>query len=102
MDLSSVNPNAYSDQEQFPIGDGRFLKIPTVAKSQSRTAASQTPARHRDLRRRHPQRARAEAMAIAVGRSSTPASSRNDIERKRFSVHRTPSGYTLVSLEARV
>jgi hypothetical protein len=40
MDLSSINPNAYSDQEQFPIGDGKFLSIPTVAKSQAITAAS--------------------------------------------------------------
>ncbi len=102
MDLSNVNPSAYNDQEQFPIGDGHFLKITAVAKGQAITAASRRLQRGIDVfdgvtLSVSP----AEAMAIASA-VVDPSQLRNDIERKRFSMHRTPSGYTMVSLEARV
>jgi hypothetical protein len=102
MDLSSANPSAYNDQEQFPIGEGHFIRIPTVAKGQAITAASRKLQRGVEIYDgvvlKVPS---AEAMAIAVA-VVDPSQLRNDLERKRFSLHRTPSGYTLVSLEAPV
>lgn len=101
MDLSNINPNAHNDQEQFPIGDGQFVCIPNVAKAQSVTAASRRLQRGIEIYDGVTLQVPAvEAMAIASA-VVDPSQLRNDIERKRFSVHRTPSGYTLVSLEAR-
>lgn len=102
MDLTNINPTAYADQEQFPLGGGEFLKIPTVAKAQSVTAASRKLQRGLEIFEGVTLRVPAsEAMAIASA-VVNPTQLRNDIERKRVSMHRTPSGYTLVSLEARV
>lgn len=102
MDIANANPNTHNDQEQFPIGDGRFLGIPTVAKGQAITAASRKLQRGFEIYEgvvlSLPQ-AEAGAIAAAV---VDPSRLRNDIDRKRVSMHRTPSGYTLVSLEARV
>jgi hypothetical protein len=102
VDLSSVNPNVHNDQEQFPIGDGKFVPIPTVAKAQSVTAASRKLQRgveiYDGVTLSLPE-AEAAAIASAV---VDPSQFRNDLERKRVSLHRTPSGYTLVSVEARV
>ena len=102
MDLSSVNPNAHNDQEEFPVGEGHFVRIPLVAKAQSVTAASRRLQKgvevYDGVTLSLPQ---AEANAIA-GAVVDPSQLRNDLERKRVSEHRTPSGYTLVSVEARV
>jgi hypothetical protein len=102
MDLSSANPNAHNDQEQFPVGDGNFVRIPLVAKAQSVTAASRRLQRgvevYDGVTLALPQ-AEATAIASAV---VDPSQLRNDLERKRVSEHRTPSGYTLMSVEARV
>lgn len=102
MDLSSINPNAHNDQEQFPVGDGNFVRIPLVAKGQSVTAASRRLQRgveiYDGVTLALPP---AEATAIA-GAVVDPSQLRNDLERKRVSEHRTPSGYTLISVEARV
>lgn len=102
MDLSSVNPNAHNDQEQFPVGDGNFVRVPLVAKGQSITAASRRLQRgveiYDGVTLALPP---AEATAIA-GAVVDPSQLRNDLERKRVSEHRTPSGYTLMSVEARV
>jgi hypothetical protein len=102
MDLSTVNPNAHNDQQSFPVGDGRFVEIPNVAKGQAVTAAARRLQRGIEIYDGVTlQVPAAEAMAIATA-VVDPSQLRNDIERKRFSVHRTPSGYTLVSLETRV
>ncbi|HTC60049.1 MAG TPA: hypothetical protein VK691_08020 [Solirubrobacteraceae bacterium] len=102
MDLSSVNPNAHADQEELPVGGGRFLRIPTVAKGQAVTAASRKLQRGIEIYEGVTlQLPAAEAAAVAAA-VVDPSQLRNDIERKRVSMHRTPSGYTLVSLEARV
>jgi hypothetical protein len=102
MDLSSVNPNAHNDQEEFPVGEGNFVRIPSVAKGQSVTATSRRLQRgveiYDGVTLALPQ-AEANAIAAAV---VDPSQLRNDLERKRVSEHRTPSGYTLVSVEARV
>ncbi len=102
MDLSSVNPNAHNDQEQFPVGKGSFVRIAMVAKAQSVTAVSRRLQRgvevYDGVTLELPQ-AEANAVASAV---VDPSQLRNDLERKRVSEHRTPSGYTLISVEARV
>jgi hypothetical protein len=102
MDIKSVNPSAHSDQEEFPIGDGKFLRLPTVAKGQSVTAAARKLTRGVDfgdgivLSVPEP-----EAMAIATA-VVDPTQLRLDIERRRVSLHLTPSGETLVSVQGRV
>ncbi len=102
MDIKNVNPSAHSDQEEFPIGGGKFLHLPTVAKGQSVTAAARKLARGVDfgegvvLSVPEP-----EAMAIATA-VVDPTQLRLDIERKRVSLHLTPSGETLVSVQGRV
>jgi hypothetical protein len=102
MDISTANPNAHNDQEQFPVGEGNFVRIPLVAKAQSVTAASRRLQRgvevYDGVTLALPQ-AEASAIASAV---VDPSQLRNDLERKRVSEHRTPSGYTLMSVEARV
>lgn len=102
MDLTNINPSAYADQDRFPIGEGKFLTIPTVAKGQAVTAASRKLQRgveiYEGVTLRVPD---GEAMAIASA-VVDPTQLRLDVERKRVSMHRTPSGYTLVSIEARV
>lgn len=102
MDIKAVNPSAHSDQEEFPIGGGKFLHLPTVAKGQSVTAAARKLTRGVDfgdgvvLSVPEP-----EAMAIATA-VVDPTQLRLDIERKRVSLHLTPSGETLVSVQGRV
>jgi hypothetical protein len=102
MDIKTVNPSAHSDQEEFPIGGGKFLHLPTVAKGQSVTAAARKLTRGVDfgegavLAVPEP-----EAMAIATA-VVDPTQLRLDIERKRVSLHLTPSGETLVSVQGRV
>ncbi len=84
------------------MGDGKFVAIPLVAKAQSVTAASRRLQRgvevYDGVTVSLPE-AEATAIASAV---VDPSQLRNDLERKRVSIHRTPSGYTLVSVEARV
>lgn len=102
MDITNVNPSAHADQEQFPLGGGKFKHIPAVAKGQSVTAAARKLHRgveiYEGVTISVPQ---PEATAIASS-VVDPTALRNDLERKRVSMHRTPSGYTLVSVEARV
>lgn len=102
MDLSSINPSAHADQTDFPIGQGKFKNLPTVAKGVSVTAAARKLNRGLEVAEgitvAVPE---PEAMAIA-GMVVNPTDVRLDIERRRYSLHRTPSGYMLVSLETRV
>ncbi|MHB1571840.1 MAG: hypothetical protein ACYC0H_21910 [Solirubrobacteraceae bacterium] len=102
MDLNSINPNAHNDQEQFPIGDSKFVTIPLVAKAVSVTACSRRLQRgveiYDGITIKVPE---FEAAAIAAA-VVDPTQVRTDMERKRFSFHRTPSGYTLISLETRL
>lgn len=102
MDISTVNPSSHNDQEEFPVGENKFIHIPLVAKGQAITAASRKLQRgveiYDGVTVSLPE---AEATAIATA-VVDPSQLRNDLERKRVSVHRTPSGYTLVSVEARV
>jgi hypothetical protein len=49
MDISNTNPSAHSDQDEFPIGDGKFIHLPQVAKGQSVTAAARKLTRGLEL-----------------------------------------------------
>lgn len=102
MDISNTNPSAHSDQDEFPIGDGEFIHLPLVAKGQSVTAAARKLIRGLELGDevllKVPED---EAMAIATA-TVNPTQLRLDIERKRVSMHRTPSGNVLVSVLGRV
>lgn len=102
MDISNTNPSAHADQDQFPIGDGKFLHLPRVAKGQSVTAAARKLTRGLELADdvllEVPEE---EAMAIATA-TVDPTQLRLDIERKRVSLDRTPSGHMLVSVLVRV
>jgi hypothetical protein len=102
MDISNTNPSAHADQEAFPIGGGAFMNLPQVAKGQSVTAAARKLARglelSDDVLLRVPEE---EAMAIATA-TVDPTQLRLDVERRRVSMHRTPSGHVLVSVLVRV
>jgi hypothetical protein len=102
MDITSINPSAHADQDEFPVGKGKFVHLPFVAKGQSVTAAARKLAKGLDLGEEVvlpvPEN---EAMAIAAS-VVDPTALRLDLERKRVSYHRTPSGHELVSVEARV
>ena len=102
MDISNTNPSAHSDQDEFPIGDDKFIHLPQVAKGQSVTAAARKLTRGLELSDevllKVPED---EAMAIATAMVN-PTQLRLDVERKRVSMHRTPSGNVLVSVLGRV
>ncbi len=102
MDIKNVNPAAHSDQEEFPVGEGKFVNLPTVAKGQSVTAAARKLTRGIELGEgvvlSIPE---PEAMAIATA-VVDPTQLRVDVDRKRVSLHLTPSGHTLVSVQGRV
>jgi hypothetical protein len=102
MDIDRINPAAHSDQTDFPIGDGKFKTLPTVAKGVAVTAAARKLNRGMEVADgivvSMPEQ---EAMAIA-STVVNPTELRIDVDRKRYSLHRTPSGHMLVSLETRV
>lgn len=102
MDITNINPSAHADQDDFPIGRGRFVHIPFVAKGQAVTALARRLARGvevaDEVRIAVPE---SEAIAIATA-VVDPSSLRVDLERRRFSLVTTPSGETLVTLSAHV
>jgi hypothetical protein len=101
MDINTVNPGAHADQTDFPIGGGETKYIPAVAKGQAVTAAARKLVKGIDLGEGVTLSLPADAaMAIATA-VVNPTALRLDIERRQVHFRDTPSGYTIVSLQAR-
>lgn len=99
---SNINPSAYADVEQFPLGSGDTAYLPKQAKSQAANALAQKLSKgfevvdgvkvslHKDA---------ADAVAASV---VDPAAVRHMLDDGEFDHDDTPSGLRLVELRTRV